>query len=129
MNFKKLSPYLAGLALLAALILPLVVATADSSAITFEPTAYASGSIHNQDGWSSLGSAGDRFGSINQRRVQPRRDAKRLLPLSRQRRSRSRTAARLRGRAQLPEEDPCHEAVARIQSGGQPAPFEALNAS
>jgi hypothetical protein len=45
-------------ALLAALILPLAIATADSSAINFEPTAYAPGSIHNQDGWSSLGSAG-----------------------------------------------------------------------
>jgi hypothetical protein len=49
---------LIGLALLAALILPLAVVTADSSAINFEPTAYAPGTIHNQDGWSSLGSAG-----------------------------------------------------------------------
>ena len=58
MNFRKILPFLLGLALLAALMLPLVVVTADSSAITFEPTAYAPGSIHNQDGWSSLGSAG-----------------------------------------------------------------------
>jgi hypothetical protein len=58
LNYKKLFPFLIGIALLAALILPLVTAIADSSAINFEPTAYAPGSIHNQDGWSSSGSAG-----------------------------------------------------------------------
>jgi hypothetical protein len=58
MNFRKLLPFLVGLAILAALILPFAIATADSSAINFEPTAYGPGSIHNQDGWSSLGSAG-----------------------------------------------------------------------
>lgn len=58
MNLRKLLPSLVGLALLTALILPLVVVTADSSAIKFEPTAYTPGSIHNQDGWSSSGSAG-----------------------------------------------------------------------
>ncbi len=31
---------------------------ADSSSINFEPPLYTSGSIHNQDGWSSSGSAG-----------------------------------------------------------------------
>ena len=31
---------------------------ADSSSITFEPSLYSPGTIHNQDGWSSLGSAG-----------------------------------------------------------------------
>jgi hypothetical protein len=55
---KKVLSSLFGLALLVALIVPLAVVTADSSAITFEPTAYAPGSIHNQDGWSSSGSAG-----------------------------------------------------------------------
>ncbi|HKP73226.1 MAG TPA: hypothetical protein VJT82_09840, partial [Pyrinomonadaceae bacterium] len=58
MNYRKILPSLIGLALLAALILPLTVVTADSSAINFEPTAYVPGSVHNQDGWSSLGSAG-----------------------------------------------------------------------
>ncbi|HEY0099934.1 MAG TPA: thrombospondin type 3 repeat-containing protein [Pyrinomonadaceae bacterium] len=58
MNYRKILPSLVVLTLLAVLILPLVVVTADSSAIRFEPTAYAPGSIHNQDGWSSLGSAG-----------------------------------------------------------------------
>jgi hypothetical protein len=58
MNDRKILPSLFGLVLLAALILPLAIVTADSSAIKFEPTAYAPGSIHNQDGWVSLGSAG-----------------------------------------------------------------------
>lgn len=58
MNYRKILPSLVGLALLAVLILPLAVVTADSSAINFEPTSYTPGSIHNQDGWSSLGSAG-----------------------------------------------------------------------
>ncbi|HEV7904764.1 MAG TPA: thrombospondin type 3 repeat-containing protein [Pyrinomonadaceae bacterium] len=56
MNFRKLLPFLVGLALLAVLILPLSVVNADSALIRFEPTAYAPGSIHNQDGWSSSGS-------------------------------------------------------------------------
>lgn len=58
MNYRKILPSLVGLTLLAALIIPLAVVTADSSAIKFEPTAYSPGSIHNQDGWSSSGSAG-----------------------------------------------------------------------
>jgi hypothetical protein len=58
MNFRKLLLSLVGLALLAALILPFTVATADSALIRFEPSTYTPGSIHNQDGWSSSGSAG-----------------------------------------------------------------------
>ncbi|HVG38362.1 MAG TPA: hypothetical protein VM870_03680, partial [Pyrinomonadaceae bacterium] len=58
MNCRKILPSLVALTLLAALILPLAIVTADSAVITFEPTAYAPGSIHNQDGWRSLGSTG-----------------------------------------------------------------------
>jgi hypothetical protein len=58
MNYRKILPALVALSFLAVLILSLVVVTADSSAIKFEPTTYSPGSIHNQDGWRSLGSAG-----------------------------------------------------------------------
>ncbi|HEX8422290.1 MAG TPA: right-handed parallel beta-helix repeat-containing protein, partial [Pyrinomonadaceae bacterium] len=58
MNLRKILPFLVCLTLLAVLILTQLVVTADSSFINFEPTAYAPGSIHNQDGWTSLGSAG-----------------------------------------------------------------------